>query len=75
MDKQYTTGEIYHDVGIVLLGDWQRGFIRTQLDDLFAMSKDDEAPVLDMPILIDQLESRYTTPPGSYIPINYSIYQ
>lgn len=75
MDKQYAAGDIYHDIGIVLLGDWQRGFVRTQLDDLFAMSKDNEAHVLDMSMLIDQLESRYTTPPGSYIPTNYSIYR
>ena len=57
MDKQYTAAEIYHDMGIVLLGDWQRGFIRSQLDDLFTRSKEGRAHVLDMPILINQLES------------------
>lgn len=67
MDKQYTAVEIYHDMGIVLLGDRQRGFIQTQLDDLFTRSKEGRTHVLDMPILTDQLESQYCTLPHQVV--------
>ncbi|EYE90211.1 uncharacterized protein EURHEDRAFT_511146 [Aspergillus ruber CBS 135680] len=68
--KGYTTSEICHDIGIVLLGDFQRSFIRTQLDSLFAVSKRSVYHELDMDEVIDQMESRTPPSPNTYQPIS-----
>lgn len=73
--KGYDVSEICHDIGIILLGDFQRSFVRTQLDSLFAGSKRDRFHEMDMDDIIDQIESR--TPPALHIykPLSYTIYR
>ncbi|ODM16173.1 hypothetical protein SI65_08607 [Aspergillus cristatus] len=56
--KGYDVSELCHDIGIILLGDFQRSFVRTQLDSLFAGSKRDRFHEMDMDNIIDQIESR-----------------
>ncbi|OJJ84570.1 uncharacterized protein ASPGLDRAFT_125315, partial [Aspergillus glaucus CBS 516.65] len=66
--------EICHDIGIVLLGDFQRSFICTQLDSLFAVLKRSAYHELDMDEVIDQMESRTPSSPNTYQLISYTIY-
>lgn len=67
--------EICHDIGIVLLGEYQRSFMRTQLDHLFMLSKKNQLHEMDMAAIIDQLESSTPSTPGHYKPLSYTIYR
>lgn len=73
--QEYSISEICHDIGIVLLGEYQRSFIRTQLDHLFMLSKKNQLHEMDMAAIIDQLESRTPSAPGHYKPLSYTIYR
>lgn len=73
--KGYDVSEICHDIGIILLGDFQRSFVRTQLDSLFAGSKRDRFHEMDMADVIDQIESRTPPPPHTYRQLSYTIYR
>lgn len=73
--QDYPISEICHDIGIVLLGEYQRSFMRTQLDHLFIQSKKNQSHEMDMAAIIDQLESRTSSAPGHYKPLSYTIYR
>lgn len=73
-DREYEVEEIFHDIAIILLGDWQKTFLTAQLDDLFTKSKRDEQHMFDIPDLIAQLNRRYTNP-GSYQRMVYTEYR
>lgn len=74
-EKKYTADEIYHDIGITLLGDWQKTFVRGELDTFFATSKEKDIHQLDIDKLIDQLEVRSPSTAGIYTPLSYPIYR
>ena len=65
---------IYHNIGIILLGDWQKAYVCGELDDFFALSKEGRIHHLSMSRLIDQLEARSKSN-GSYTPLSYPFYQ
>lgn len=48
-DRQYTAQELFHDMAIILMGDWQKTFMTAQLDELFTKSKRNDQHVFDMP--------------------------
>ncbi|ODM17047.1 hypothetical protein SI65_05760 [Aspergillus cristatus] len=73
--KKYDASELCHDIGIVLLGDFQRSFVRTQLDSLFAGSKRDQFHEMDMDDIINQIESRTPPSPHTYKPLSYTIFR
>lgn len=73
--KGYTPQEIYHDIGIILIGDWQRAYVRTRLDELFASSKAGGEHTINMGEFINNLQARTSvTKPGGYLPLYYPIY-
>ena len=67
--------DICHDIGIILLGDWQKTYMRGALDDFFALSKEGKVHRLDMHKLIEKLEVRSKTNNGQYTPLSYPFYQ
>ena len=73
-EKAYSATDIYHDIGILLLGDWQKTFVRGALDDYFALSMEGKVHRLDMHKLIEKLEVRSKTNSGQYIPLSYPFY-
>lgn len=67
--KRYDASKLCHDIGIVLLGDFQHSFFFffcTQLNNLFAASKKDRLHEMDMHDIIDQIESRTPPTPHTY---------
>ena len=74
-EKAYSATDIYHDIGILLLGDWQKTFVRGALDDYFALSMEGKVHHLDMHKLIEKLEVHSKTNSGQYIPLYYPFYQ
>ena len=74
-EKAYSATDICHDIGILLLSDWQKTFVRGALDDYFALSMEGKVHRLDMHKLIEKLEVRSKTNSGQYIPLSYPFYQ
>ena len=74
-EKAYSAPDICHDIGILLLGDWQKTFVRGVLDDYFALSMEGKVHHLDMHKLIEKLEVRSKINNGQYIPLSYPFYQ
>ena len=74
-EKAYSASDICHDIGILLLGDWQKTFVRGALDDYFALSMEGKVHRLDMHKLIEKLEVRSKINNGQYIPLSYPFYQ
>ena len=73
-EKAYSVTDICHDIGIILLGDWQKTYVRGALDDFFALSKEGKVHRLDMHKLIEKLEVRSKTNNGQYNPLSYPFY-
>lgn len=74
-EKGYDAFDICHDIAIILIGNWQRSFVRGQLDEFFADSKNLQYTHMDMHALIDQLEARSTNKLGQYTPLAYPFYR
>ena len=74
-EKAYSVNDICHDIGIILLGDWQKTYVRGVLDDFFDLSNEGKVHHLDMHKLIRKLEVRSKTNNGQYIPLSYPFYQ
>ena len=74
-EKAYSATDICHDIGILLLGDWQKTFVRGALDDYFALSMEGKVHCFNMHKLIEKLEVRSKTNSRQYIPLSYPFYQ
>ena len=74
-EKAYSATDICHDIGILLLSDWQKTFVRGALDDYFALSMEGKVHCLDMHKLIEKFEVCSKTNSGQYIPLSYPFYQ
>lgn len=77
-EKQYTADDICHDIGIILLGDWQREYVRRELDALFAASEKENIHQLNMSELINRLQMRSTragSTNGPYMRLSYPFYR
>ena len=74
-EKAYSAADICHDIGIILLGDWQKTYVWGVLDDFFALSKEGKVHCLDMHKLIEKLEVHSKTSNRQYIPLSYPFYQ
>ena len=74
-EKAYSATDICHDIGILLLSDWQKTFVRGALDDYFALSMEGKVHCLDMHKLIEKLEVCSKTNSRQYIPLYYPFYQ
>ena len=74
-EKAYSAPDICHDIGILLLGDWQKTFVRGALDDYFALSMEGKVHRLNMHKLIEKLEVCSKINNRQYIPLSYPFYQ
>ena len=74
-EKAYSAADICHNIGIILLGDWQKTYVWGALDDFFALSKEGKVHHLDMHKLIEKLEVHSKTSNRQYIPLSYPFYQ
>lgn len=73
--RGYTASDIYHDIAIILIADWQKPYVRGQLDDFFARSRKMNVNQLDIHTLIDRLEVRSPVEMGPYKPLKYITYR
>ena len=74
-ENGYTVQEICHDIGILLIGDWQRPYVRTRLEELFALSKEGVTHTINMRDFINNLQARANiAKPGPYTSLYYPIY-
>ena len=67
--------DIYHNISVILLGDWQKTYMHGLLDDLFAIFKEDSIHYLDIHTIIEKLEVCSKTNSRQYTLLSYLFYQ